>query len=93
VSTATVIEPRLLAGIGLGAVFMEAMTYIGNGPNFMVKAIVGQSGVEMPNSFGYMPKYSVPILIPVFVIVTHFFLHVGGGAPAASRHRGGALPC
>ena len=57
---------------------MGAMTYIGNGPNFMVKAIAEQSGVEMPSFFGYVVRYSVPILIPVFILVT--FISLQGGA-------------
>jgi len=64
----------LLIAISLGSVFMGAMTYIGNGPNFMVKAIAEQEGVEMPSFFGYMFKYSIPILVPIFVIITIFFL-------------------
>ena len=46
----------LLTAISLGAVFMGALTYIGNGPNFMVKAIAEQAGIEMPSFFGYMFK-------------------------------------
>lgn len=84
--SATVIDPSLLVGISLGAVFMGSMTYIGNGPNFMVKAIAEQSGVRMPSFFGYMFKYSIPVLIPLFVIVTLLFLQVGGGTPAAAGH-------
>ncbi|MHC4108034.1 MAG: sodium:proton antiporter [Planctomycetota bacterium] len=68
------IEAALLVAISLGAVFMGAMTYIGNGPNFMVKSIAEQSGVRMPSFFGYMFRYSIPILIPVFLIVTFVFL-------------------
>ena len=64
----------LLIAISLGAVFMGAMTYIGNGPNFMVKSIAEQSGVRMPSFFGYM-LYSCGILIPLFLIVTFIFLH------------------
>ena len=64
----------LLIAVSLGSVFMGAMTYIGNGPNFMVKAIAEQEGVEMPSFFGYMFKYSIPILVPIFVIITIFFL-------------------
>jgi Na+/H+ antiporter NhaD/arsenite permease-like protein len=45
------------------------MTYIGNGPNFMVKSIAEQTGIHCPTFFGYIVKYSVPILIPIFVIV------------------------
>jgi Na+/H+ antiporter NhaD/arsenite permease-like protein len=63
----------LLGAISLGAVFMGANTYIGNGPNFMVKAIAEQGGVRMPSFFGYM-GYSIGILIPIFVVVTFVFL-------------------
>jgi Na+/H+ antiporter NhaD/arsenite permease-like protein len=62
----------LLIAISCGAVFMGANTYIGNGPNFMVKAIAEQSGVKMPSFFGYM-AYSGMILIPVFIIMTLVF--------------------
>ena len=65
---------ELLMGISLGAVFMGAMTYIGNGPNFMVRAIAEQSGVKMPSFFGYVVKYSLPILLPVFFVVAMIFL-------------------
>lgn len=63
-----------LVAISCGAVFMGAMTYIGNAPNFMVKSIAEEAGVKMPSFFGYMFKYSIPILVPVFVIVTLIFL-------------------
>lgn len=65
--------PPLLAAISLGSVLMGANTYIGNGPNFMVRAIAEQSGVRMPSFFGYM-AYSGAILIPLFVAVTFVFL-------------------
>lgn len=65
---------NLLIGISLGAVFMGAMTYIGNGPNFMVKAIAEQSGIKMPSFFGYVFRYSLPILVPVFILATLLFL-------------------
>lgn len=64
--------PFLLA-ISMGCVFMGANTYIGNGPNFMVKAIADQSGVRMPSFFGYM-AYSVAILIPLFFAAMLIFL-------------------
>ena len=64
---------RLLTAISVGAVFMGANTYIGNAPNFMVKAIAEQSGIRMPSFFGYM-LWSVVILVPLFVIVTFVFL-------------------
>lgn len=66
-------ESRLLAGVSLGAVFLGAMTYIGNGPNFMVKAIAEQAGVRMPSFFGYL-AYSFGVLLPVFVLVSLLFL-------------------
>jgi Na+/H+ antiporter NhaD/arsenite permease-like protein len=58
--------------VALGAVFLGAMTYIGNGPNFMVKAVAEENGVKMPSFVGYM-AYSVVILIPVFVLLTFLF--------------------
>jgi Na+/H+ antiporter NhaD/arsenite permease-like protein len=62
-----------LTAISCGAVFMGANTYIGNAPNFMVKSIAEEAGIPMPAFFGFMLKYSVPILIPVFVLVTLVF--------------------
>jgi Na+/H+ antiporter NhaD/arsenite permease-like protein len=63
---------KTLAAISVGAVFMGANTYIGNGPNFMVKAIAEHSGVAMPSFVGYM-AYSCSILLPLFVAVTVVF--------------------
>jgi Na+/H+ antiporter NhaD/arsenite permease-like protein len=63
---------RLLAAVSCGSVFMGANTYIGNGPNFMVKSIAESSGVKMPSFGGYM-IYSGIILIPLFVVVTLVF--------------------
>lgn len=63
---------HLLAAISCGAVFMGANTYIGNGPNFMVKAIAEENGVKMPSFFGYM-IYSTMILVPLFIVVTLLF--------------------
>lgn len=62
----------VLAAISCGAVFMGANTYIGNGPNFMVRAIAAERGVKMPSFFGYM-LYSGVILIPVFILLTFVF--------------------
>jgi len=62
-----------LAAISAGAVFMGANTYIGNAPNFMVKSIAEEAGVPMPSFFGYMFKYSIPILVVLFVIMTFIF--------------------
>lgn len=64
---------QTLLAISAGAVFMGANTYIGNAPNFMVKAIAEEQGIEMPSFFGYMIKYSVPILIPIFFLVSWIF--------------------
>ena len=66
-------EARLLAAISLGAVFLGAMTYIGNGPNFMVKAIAEQAGVKMPSFFGYV-MYSMGVLLPVFAVMAWLFV-------------------
>jgi Na+/H+ antiporter NhaD/arsenite permease-like protein len=63
---------ELLVAISLGAVFMGANTYIGNGPNFMVRAIAEERGVKMPSFGGYM-LYSGAVLVPVFVLVTVVF--------------------
>jgi Na+/H+ antiporter NhaD/arsenite permease-like protein len=71
-ATGGVPEPLLVA-ISLGAVFMGAMTYIGNGPNFMVKAIAEKSGVKMPSFFGYM-AYSILILLPILGLMSWFFI-------------------
>jgi Na+/H+ antiporter NhaD/arsenite permease-like protein len=65
-------EPAILKAISCGAVFMGANTYIGNGPNFMVKAIAEEAGLRTPSFFGYM-AYSGLILLPIFVILTLCF--------------------
>lgn len=64
---------RTLLAIAAGAVFMGANTYIGNAPNFMVKAIAEEGGVAMPSFFGYIARWSLPILVPCFVVVTFVF--------------------
>lgn len=63
---------ELLAAISCGAVFMGANTYIGNGPNLMVRSIAEHGGISMPSFFGYM-IYSVSILIPLFAVITLVF--------------------
>lgn len=73
VATVAGIPEVLLKVISLGAVFFGAMTYIGNGPNFMVKAIAEQEGVEMPSFFGYMVKFSLVVLLPVYVLMQLLF--------------------
>jgi len=62
-----------LKAISTGAVFMGANTYIGNAPNFMVRSIAEESGIRMPSFFGYILKYSLPILIPLFAVTTVAF--------------------
>jgi Na+/H+ antiporter NhaD/arsenite permease-like protein len=63
----------IILAISAGAVFMGANSYIGNGPNFMVKSICDEAGVKMPSFFGYM-VYSGMILIPLFILITFVFL-------------------
>lgn len=62
-----------LKAISTGAVFMGANTYIGNAPNFMVRSIAEESGIPMPSFFGYMFKYSIVILMPIFILVDLIF--------------------
>ena len=64
----------LLKAICMGSVFFGAMTYIGNGPNFMVKAIAEENGVKMPSFFGYMFKFSLIVLLPIYILVQLIFL-------------------
>jgi Na+/H+ antiporter NhaD/arsenite permease-like protein len=68
-------SPAHLIAISLGAVLFGAMTYIGNGPNFMVKSIVSASGVKTPGFFDYLRRYSLPILFPILMLVGWLFLH------------------
>ncbi|MDR2910974.1 MAG: sodium:proton antiporter [Bacteroidales bacterium] len=60
--------------ISLGAVFFGAMTYIGNGPNFMVKAIAEENKISMPSFFGYIIKFSLIVLLPVYIIIMIVFI-------------------
>ncbi|MFO0754540.1 MAG: sodium:proton antiporter [Thermodesulfovibrionales bacterium] len=62
-----------LEAISAGAVFFGAVTYIGNAPNFLVRSIAEEAGVPMPSFFGYMIKYSLAILLPVFLVITFVF--------------------
>ena len=59
----------LLRAICLGAVFFGSMTYIGNGPNFMVKAVAEENNIKMPHFFAYMYKFSLLVLLPIFILV------------------------
>ena len=69
------VPAKLLSAISCGAVFMGANTYIGNAPNFMVKSISDENGVNMPSFFGYM-LWSLAFLVPVFIIDTFVFFFV-----------------
>ena len=71
-TTVGAVASNVLLAISAGAVFMGAMTYIGNAPNFMVKSISDENGIHMPSFFGYM-FWSVRFLIPIFVLDTLIF--------------------
>ena len=62
-----------LKAISVAAVFFGAMSYIGNGPNFMVKSIAEQVGIKMPSFFGYMIRFSIPILLPILILTWLLF--------------------
>ncbi len=62
-----------LKAISVAAVFFGAMTYIGNGPNLMVKAIAAHEGVRMPTFFAYLGKFSIPILLPILSLIWVLF--------------------
>jgi Na+/H+ antiporter NhaD/arsenite permease-like protein len=66
-------HPLYVEAISIAAVFFGACTYIGNGPNFMVKSIAEQAGVKCPSFFGYIAKYTLPLLLPVFALVWLLF--------------------
>lgn len=67
------VPETLLKAISIGSVFFGAMTYIGNGPNFMVKAIAEENKISMPSFFGYMIKFSLIILLPIYIITQLIF--------------------
>ena len=62
-----------LLAISIASVFFGAMTYIGNGPNFMVKSIAEQNGIKMPSFFGYIIRFSLPVLLPLLFIIWLLF--------------------
>lgn len=66
-----------LVAISVSAVFFGAMTYIGNGPNFMVKAIAEQNSIEMPSFFGYIIRYALPFLLPILLLTWLVFIAMG----------------
>lgn len=67
------IPELMLKAISLGAVLFGSMTYIGNGPNFMVKALAEENNIKMPSFFGYIFKFSLVVLLPVYVLVQLIF--------------------
>ncbi len=67
------ISNNLLTAIALGSVLFGAMTYIGNGPNFMVKAVAENDGVRMPSFFGYIFKFSLIVLLPTYILMALLF--------------------
>src|SRR5262249_34523254 len=64
---------QYLAAISAGAVFMGANTYLGNAPNFMIRAIAEEAGIEMPSFFGYVLRFTLPVLVPVFLLTAWIF--------------------
>ncbi len=66
-------RPLHIAAISIGAVFFGACTYIGNGPNFMVKNIAEHAGAKMPTFFGYIFKFTLPILLPMLIAIGWFY--------------------
>lgn len=66
------VSPEILQAISMGAVFFGAMTYIGNGPNFMVKAIAEKEGVRMPSFFAYI-ALALVTLLPIYALVEYLF--------------------
>jgi len=68
------IPEELLKAISVGAVYFGSMTYIGNGPNFMVKAVAEENNIKMPGFFEYVYKFSLIILLPVFILIQLLFL-------------------
>ena len=67
-------DPDSLAAISLGAVFFGAITYIGNGPNLLIKSIADASKIHMPSFFGYILRYSLPILLPILALAGWLFI-------------------
>ena len=67
------VSDNILKAISMGAVFFGSMTYIGNGPNFMVKSIAEKEGVKMPSFFGYV-FWALIILLPIYAAVQYFLL-------------------
>ena len=69
------IPESFMIAISVASVFFGSMTYIGNGPNFMVKAIAESQGIKMPDFFSYMIKFSLIVLLPLFILSQILFIH------------------
>jgi len=69
----------ILRAVSVGAVFFGANAYIGNGPNFMVKAIAEQNKVRTPTFLGFVFKYTLPYMLPMFVVVWWIFFREESG--------------
>ena len=67
------VPEHLLKAIATAAVFFGAMTYIGNGPNLMVKAIAEEHRIKMPSFFSYIFKFSLVVLLPIYIVVQWLF--------------------
>lgn len=72
------VDQIYLQAISVAAVFFGAITYIGNGPNFMVKSISERAGIKMPSFFTYMIKYSLVILVPIYAVIWLIFFYGKG---------------
>ncbi|WP_179376027.1 sodium:proton antiporter [Winogradskyella wichelsiae] len=68
------VAESILSAIATSAVFFGALTYIGNGPNFMVKSIAEDHKIKMPSFFGYMIKFSLIILLPIYILTQLIFM-------------------
>lgn len=66
----------LLEAISLASVLFGAFTYIGNGPNFMVKAIAESAGIKMPSFFAYIVRFSIPFLLPILILIWYLVVHL-----------------
>ena len=69
------VDEIYLQAISVAAVFFGAVTYIGNGPNFMVKSISERAGIKMPSFFTYIVKYSLIILVPIYAVIWLLFFY------------------
>lgn len=68
-------HPTGILAVSMGAVFFGANTYIGNGPNFMVKAIADHQKVHTPSFVGYIAKYTLPFMLPMLVVIWLLYFH------------------